>query len=53
MQIEYDYNSEPKYVIEKSASPLVTVSSISKNDEHFFKAIWITENILVEPSEFL
>ena len=47
------FNSEPKYVMQKCATPLVTVSSISRNDEHFWKPFGFTEIILVEPSEFL
>ena len=47
------FNSDPKFVMEKCASPLATVYSISHNDEHFWKPFGLTENILGEPSEFL
>ena len=53
MQIEYDLIQSP-YMSWKNVHHLwLLFPAFSNHDEHFWKLFGFTENILVEPSEFL
>ena len=53
MQILYDLIQSPNMSWKNVQHIWLLLLAFSRNDEHFLKLFGFTENILVEPSEFL